>query len=118
LPGIGFALGVDRIILARDEPAEVPSGQVAVYLVALGDDARREALMLATALRASGVGADLDFAARSLKGQMKDAARSGARWAVILGSDELDAREATVKDLKSGAQQRVPFAELTARLAA
>ncbi len=118
LPGIGFALGLDRIILARAEPAEDSSGRVAVYLVALGDDARRQALMLATALRASGVGADLDFAARSMKGQMKDAARSGARWAVILGSDELDAREATVKDLRSGAQQRVPFAELTARLAA
>jgi histidyl-tRNA synthetase len=118
LPGIGFALGLDRIILARDEPSEDSSRPVTVYLVALGDDARREALMLATALRASGVGADLDFAARSMKGQMKDAARSGARWAVILGSDELDAREATVKDLRSGAQQRVPFAELTARLAA
>jgi histidyl-tRNA synthetase len=91
---------------------------VAVYLVALGDEARREALMLATALRASGVGADLDFAARSMKGQMTDAARSGARWAVILGSDELDARAATVKDLRSGEQQRVPFAELTARFAA
>jgi histidyl-tRNA synthetase len=118
LPGIGFALGLDRIILARAEPAEEPSGRVAVYLVALGDDARREALMLATALRVAGLGADLDFAARSMKGQMKDAARSGARWAVILGSDELRSREATVKDLRSGQQQRVPFAELTARLAA
>ena len=118
LPGIGFALGLDRIIMARAEPAEEPPGRVAVYLVALGDDARREALMLATALRVAGVGADLDFAARSMKGQMKDAARSGARWAVILGSEELRAREATVRDLRSGEQQRVPFAELTARLAA
>src|SRR5918992_1018156 len=118
LPRIGFALGLDRIIMARAEPAEEPPGRVAVYLVALGDDARREALMLATALRVAGVGADPDFSAPSMKGQMKDAARSGARWAVILGSEELRAREATVKDLRSGEQQRVPFAELTARLAA
>jgi histidyl-tRNA synthetase len=118
LPGIGFALGLDRILLARAEPEEQPSRRVTVYLVALGDDARREALMLATALRARGIGADLDFAERSMKGQLKDAARSGARWAVILGSDELASGKATVRDLLSGEQQQVPFAELSDRLAA
>jgi histidyl-tRNA synthetase len=118
LPGIGFALGLDRVTMARNEPTEPLSGPVAVYLVALGDEARREALMLATALRAHGVGADLDLVGRSMKGQMKDASRSGARWAVIVGSEELTTREATVKDLVSGEQHRVPFADLPRRLAA
>jgi histidyl-tRNA synthetase len=105
LPGIGFALGVDRIMLAAEDQAA--TGSVQVYVVALGQGSATEALKLATALRASGIGADLDLAGRSMKGQMKDAARSGARYAVILGDDEIAAGEATIKDLTTSEQRRV-----------
>jgi histidyl-tRNA synthetase len=116
LTGIGFGLGVDRILLALGEQGETPD-LVRVYVVALGDEARAQGLSLATRLRAAGIGADLDLAGRAMKGQMKDAARSGARWAAILGGDELAAGEVTLKDLETGDQERVPLEELERRVA-
>ena len=113
LPGIGFALGLDRIVIARrdDAAAEVAS-PIEVYIVSLGEEARRESLKLATRLRSAGIGTDLDLAGRGMKGQMKDADRSGARWAIILGSDELAEEKATLKDLGSGEQVSVPLASV------
>jgi histidyl-tRNA synthetase len=118
LPGIGFALGVDRILLAAEDRAPGnEKGPIDAYLVALGADAARAALGMAVRLRARGVGADLDLAGRGLKGQMKDAARSGARWAIILGDEELQTQRATVRDLRSGEQQTVLFAEIETAIA-
>jgi histidyl-tRNA synthetase len=111
LPGIGFALGLDRILLSA-RPASSARARVDVYLVALGPEAGREAFRLATALRGRGVGADLDLAGRGLKGQMKDAARTGARHVVIVGDRELATGRATVKDLDSGQQGAVPLSEI------
>jgi histidyl-tRNA synthetase len=116
LPGIGFSAGVDRVLLASrgfDEPAS----SVTVYVVAVTETARARALWLATRLRRAGIGADLDLMGRGLKGQMKDAARSGARWAAIIGEDELAAGEVMLKDLGSGDQERVSIDELEARVA-
>ena len=115
LPGIGFALGLDRILLASE--AGEPQGAVDAYVVTAAPEARPAAFALATRLRRAGIGADLDVAGRSMKGQMKDAARSGARWAVILGPQELDAGAATVRDLTSGDQEQVPLDDLERRLA-
>jgi histidyl-tRNA synthetase len=112
LPGIGIAPGVDRILLARGEREEIGPGRVRVYVVAVGERAAPEALAIATRLRRAGVGADLDLMGRSMKGQMKDAARSGARYAVILGDEELAERVATLKDLASEEQRKVPFEDL------
>jgi histidyl-tRNA synthetase len=120
LPGIGFALGVDRVLLAASaQPGGTPPARARIdaYVVALGPEAGRVALGLVTRLRARGLGADTDLAGRGLKGQMKDAVRSGARWAVILGDEELTSRRATVKDLVSGDQSTVAFSELEERLA-
>jgi histidyl-tRNA synthetase len=111
LPGIGFALGVDRILLASDR-SDWSAPTIDVYVVALGPDAARTALALATRLRAAGIGADLDLAERSMKGQMKDADRSGARWAVILGAEEIASGQATLKDLSSGDQRSVSFDDI------
>ncbi|HEX2051101.1 MAG TPA: histidine--tRNA ligase [Actinomycetota bacterium] len=110
LPGIGFALGLDRIVVARREGGVEPPPPDAVraFFVALDDDARAAAFRMAVRLRRAGVGADLDFAGRSMKGQLKSAARAGARWAVILGRRELDDGTATVKDLVTGEQSTVP----------
>ena len=114
LPGVGFGIGLDRVVLARS--GEPPDASVTVYVVALGDEARRAAWRLVGELREAGVGADLDHMGRAMKGQMKDASRSGARWAVILGDDELAADEASVKDLDSGEQQRMPLGEAVERV--
>jgi histidyl-tRNA synthetase len=116
LPGIGIAPGIDRILLARATSGEA-HGRVRAYVVAVGERAATEALFVATTLRRAGVGADLDLMGRSMKGQMKDAVRSGARWAVILGDEELAAGTATLKDLDSQEQRTVSLDDLVAAVA-
>lgn len=111
LPGIGFALGVDRILLARRSEGETQP-PVAVYVVAVGEQAAREAFKIATRLRRAGIGTDLDLSARSMKGQMKQADRSGARWAAIVGEQELASGRVTLKDLSTGEQRDVSAADL------
>jgi histidyl-tRNA synthetase len=108
LPGIGFALGVDRILLAATSDAREEDA-ADVYVVCLGAAAARAGFSLATKLRGRGVGAQIDLAMRGLKGQMKDAARSGARHALIIGEAELAARRATVRNLATGQQEEVGF---------
>ena len=107
LPGIGFALGVDRILLAAEKATAAPS-PVEVYIVAVGTDAMADAFVLATELRRAGIGADLDLAARSMKGQMKQASASGARWAAILGERERAAGTVMLKDLSTSDQRAIP----------
>jgi len=115
LTGIGFALGVDRILLALGEKAA--ASPVTVYFVALGEAARLEAFKRVASLREAGIGADLDLGARGMKGQMKDADRSGARWAAILGESEMAAGEVMLKDLVAGEQERIRMDDLAGRLA-
>jgi len=107
LPGIGIAPGLDRIILARTGLRSIPAPQA--YLVGVGEDAQREAFRLATKLRSQGIATEMDLLGRGLKGQMKDASRTGARWAVILGDDEVRDGTATVKNLERGEQDTVPI---------
>ncbi|MFN2488505.1 MAG: histidine--tRNA ligase [Actinomycetota bacterium] len=114
LAAIGFALGIDRILIAEEEGpgSGAPRARVDVYIVSLGEAAGREALRLATLLRRRGVAADFGLGGRGMKGQMKDADRSGARRALILGEAEIEARTATVKDLATGEQHSVAFVDI------
>ncbi len=105
-PGIGFALGVDRILLACDAEGVFanPASVVQVFVVDVtGGD---QALQLCDSLRAASIGADRSYGGRSMKAQMKVADRSGARFAVIVGEDEVAAGEVTLRDLRGTAQQR------------
>lgn len=116
LPGIGIAPGIDRILLARGE-RERSAGAVQVYVVTLGEAAQREAFKLVSRLRRAGIGADQDVMGRSMKGQMKDASRSGARWAAILGEEELATNKVMLKDLASSEQETIALDELETRIA-
>jgi len=116
LPGIGFAVGLDRIVLAieseRGAAAEAAAAGCQVFGVALGDPmlevgARADVLTLITALRRAGVHADMAFGSRGLKGAMKAADRSGARFAVLIGAEEKRNGTVAVKDLRDGDQQDV-----------
>jgi histidyl-tRNA synthetase len=99
-PAAGWALGVERIALALGE--QEPPERSLVFIVA--DDERRErALALATELRRAGVAAHLDLAQRSAKGQMKQADRAGARYALILEGDA----QPQLRDMESGEQREV-----------
>lgn len=115
-PGIGFALGVDRILLACDAEGVFapPAPRVDVFVVDMVDGTA--ATVITDELRRAGLGADRSFGGRSLKAQMKVADRSGARVAVLVGSDELEADEVTVRDLVTGDQQRIPRGDLVAAL--
>ena len=113
MPGIGFALGVDRILLSiKDRPLK----PIDVYFVSIGEEARPVALKLATQLRDAGVSADIEYMGRAVKGQFRSADRSGARWAVILGDKELKAGGVTLRDLESGGEESVDQAKLLQRL--
>ncbi len=118
LPGVGWALGVDRTVLAlRAEGVEAPpAAPVRVFAVPLGEDALRVLFLTVTALRRAGVGADLAYGGRGLKGAMKAADRSGASHAVVVGERDLAAGVAQVKDLSTGDQTAVPLDDLVAHL--
>jgi histidyl-tRNA synthetase len=118
MPGVGWALGVDRTVLAlRAEGVEPPStARCEVFAVPLGAAAKSRLLTVVAALRAAGVRADLAYGDRGLKGAMKGADRSGARLAVVLGDRDLEAGEAQLKDLSSGEQVGVPLDGLVAHV--
>ncbi len=104
--GIGFALGVDRILLACDAEGAfpAPAPHLDAFVVDLvGGEAARD---LTHELRAAGLSADRRFGGGSMKSQMKSADRSGARFAVLVGSDELADGEVTLRDLRGGEPQR------------
>ncbi|MGI5272273.1 histidine--tRNA ligase [Nonomuraea sp. CA-218870] len=115
LPSVGWALGVDRTFLAMESEGllgDAAPGRVQVYGVALGDDARRRMFLLVAQLREAGVSADMAFGGKGLKGAMKGAGRSGARYALILGERDLAAQAAQVKDLTTAEQTEVPLARV------
>ncbi len=128
LTGVGFGLGVDRTLLAcRAEglaPWTTAAGSVArceVFGVPLGSAdgaARRRLVVLAGALRRAGVRVDLAYGGRGLKGAMKAADRSGARYTLVLGERDLDAGTVGVKDMASGEQRSVPLVDVVDELVA
>jgi histidyl-tRNA synthetase len=117
LPGIGFAVGLDRIVLAveaeRGDAGAGGGGGCQVFGVSLGEDAHADVLTLITALRRAGVRADMAFGTRGLKGAMKAADRSGADFAVLIGADERSNGTVRLKDLKTGDQQDVAATSAT-----
>ena len=118
LPGVGWAVGVDRTVLALEaEGVElVPPGRVRVFAVPLGEAARRELVRLVARLREAGVAADLAYGQRGMKGAMKAADRSGAAHAIVAGDRDLAAGVAQVKDLRTGEQRSVPLDRLVEEL--
>jgi histidyl-tRNA synthetase len=120
LPGIGFAVGLDRIVLAieseRSGATAQPAAGCQVFGVPLGEDTHRDVLTLVTALRRAGVRADMAFGARGLKGAMKAADRSGASFAALIGDQERSHGTVRIKDLGNGEQHDVPAAQAAAWL--
>jgi len=104
-PGVGFALGVDRTLLACDDEGVFPAPSTDVEVFVIDTTGGSAALALTTELRAAGVSADRAFENRSMKAQMKAANRSGARFAVIVGSDEDDAGTASLRPLRGDGEQ-------------
>ncbi|MFC9733320.1 histidine--tRNA ligase [Streptomyces roseolus] len=109
LPSVGWALGVDRTVLALEAEGvelDLPAA-TSVFAVALGEEARRVLFGKVTELRRAGVAADFSFGGKGLKGAMKDANRSGARIALVAGERDLAEGVVQVKDMQSGEQRAV-----------
>lgn len=112
-PGLGFGLGLDRILLALEEQnAEFPAPErCEVYFASMGDRALETAFTLAGRLHGCGVPADCDLCARGLKAQMKYADRIGAKFTMVLGDDELQSGKAELKNMKTGEKQLISIGE-------
>lgn len=113
-PGIGFGLGLDRLLLTLDSlGVELPVDRRDIVFVAgLGDAGHEAAIKVVFDLRGGGIAAEMDYTGRSLKAQMKIADKLGARFVVIMGEDEIASGKATVRDMQSSEQQAVPLSEL------
>jgi histidyl-tRNA synthetase len=119
VPGVGFSAGLERILLALEERGRTPGTEAPLVFVARagGADVEAAAQILLREIRGMCAAVAELEPGRSLGGQFKHADRLGAVLAVILGEDELAAGQVTVKDLRSGTQEKVARAEIAAHLA-
>ncbi|MEY2414627.1 MAG: histidyl-tRNA synthetase [Acidobacteriaceae bacterium] len=115
-PGIGFAIGEDRLILALKETAEAVHRKPDVYIAALGPGMDRESARLARELRRHDVIVELGDENFRLKKSFETAEKLGARFALIVGENEVKANAFALKDLESGVQASVPRAELAEKI--
>jgi histidyl-tRNA synthetase len=111
VPGVGFACGMERLALMM--PA-LEKKRPDFYIAVLDPAASDAAMLLAQDLRAAGRVGEVSFAARSIKSQMRQAGRTGARVALLLGGDELAGGTVVIKDMDSGEQRSVPQGEAVA----
>jgi histidyl-tRNA synthetase len=111
-PGIGFAIGEDRLILALQTQGEQAAAKIDAFVAPLGSGMNLHGLKLARELRRDGVGADLGDETFRLKKSFELAEKAGARYIVIVGENEVAADQFAVKNLAKGEQVQVPRAEL------
>ena len=114
--GIGFAAGLERLVLALPADA-VGSTPPDVFVAAIGDEARDAGFALARALRDAGVRTLVEYEGRSAKSQLRRADRTGARQVAIIGGDELARGEVTIKDMATGEQRAVARNQAVSALA-
>ncbi|MFL6204017.1 MAG: histidine--tRNA ligase [Acidimicrobiales bacterium] len=106
-PGIGFGSGIERVLLSCDAEGVLPAPSAKVDCFVVDTTGGQVATAICAVLRAAGIATDRAFDGRSMKAQMKAAAKSGARFAVIVGDDERAAGTATVRDLDAGEQSTI-----------
>lgn len=112
--GIGFALSIERLLMALDEEGislDV-SEDFDLFVVTMGEDADRYAVKLINDLRRNGIRVDKDYLNRKIKGQMKQADRLNAKYTVVIGNQELENNEIGVKNMISGETENVQLDEL------
>ena len=113
-PGIGFALSIERVIsaLEAEDKNFEPENALDAYVITLGDRAKRRASRLLLELRSAGLAADMDYTGRKIKAQFKAADRYRAKYAIIIGDEELDQGIGQVKNLMTGEQEPVKLDEI------
>lgn len=108
----GFAFGVERLLLVCNEEKITPQPKPLVFVIVLGEEAKKEGFILLNTLRTNGIAADTDYESKSLKGAMRKANDFNARFVAILGEDELRKKTISLKDMQSGQQREVGINEI------
>lgn len=118
LPSVGWALGVDRTVLALEAEGvelDIPAA-TSVFAVPIGEEARRRLFGVVTELRKAGVATDFSYGGKGLKAAMKSANRSGARYAIVAGERDLADGAVQLKDMESGEQEPVALDAIVEKL--
>lgn len=117
-PAVGFAAGLERVLLALENENLLPKAQNScdVFIIALGKEAEKCAFTLLKEFRDKNLSALMDFSGRSMKAQMKQANKNNAKFALIIGDDELAKKTATVRNMQNSEQTSVPFTELIEKI--
>jgi histidyl-tRNA synthetase len=112
-PGVGFAAGVERIVLSMEQQGcdFGPQPRADVYVASAGEESRTMAFEVMQKLRNAGISSDMDFLNRSLKAQFKTANTSGVRYVCVIGEEELRSGKVTLKDMGTGEQQTLTMNE-------
>jgi histidyl-tRNA synthetase len=109
VPAIGFAIGMERLIMLLQQEQREQVRAPRVFIAGLGDRSRMKAFEIAQQLRGRGLEAEMDYEGHSLKSQMRRADKSGARYVLILGEDELNRREIQLRDMLDKTQKVLPL---------
>lgn len=119
-PAVGFATGLERLLLALESQNLLPekNRSVDAYVVALGETAQAEGFKLLNSLRQQGLSASMDFAGRSMKAQMKQANKLGAKYSVILGEDEIAEGVVMLRSMEDSSQAKVPMNQVAEKIKA
>ncbi|MBI3602136.1 MAG: histidine--tRNA ligase [Candidatus Omnitrophica bacterium] len=115
---IGFALGIERILLATSAvPPMVGQGAgVDAFVVAMDEAYQPQAFLLVQQLRGVGLSADMNYTGGSIKSQMNKANKANARFAVILGEEEMKTKTVSVKNMQTSTQEQIPWGQVVERL--
>ena len=117
LSGIGFGLGVDRILMACEAEgifdSTVNKSEIDIFLIALSASEKSFVSNLVNSLRNNGIACDMGYGDRALKGAMKSADKSGAKFSAVIGSDEIKSGVVALKDMSSGESKEVRIANLS-----
>ncbi|PID57537.1 histidine--tRNA ligase [candidate division KSB3 bacterium] len=114
LPGVGFAMGMERFIALLPDQAQAAT--LDVFIAVLGASARKPAVTLQKELRRAGIRTEIEYHHRSLKSQMKKADKLGAAYVILLGDNEIETGVAVVRNMCESSQQEIQITRLAARL--
>lgn len=117
-PAVGFAAGMERLFIACEELAITLAEEkkVDVFIVSLGEDARKWALKTLPLFRENGVSATMDYLDRSMRAQMKDANRENASYTLIVGDNELKEQKFTLRNMKESEEAQLSIDEIISKL--
>lgn len=109
---MGFAMGVERILLIQPAEGKPDNLKTHVFIVTMGEKAYQQGFLLLNKLRQEDVSSEMSYTPGSIKSQMRLADKSQAPFVLILGEDELRENSAALKDMRSGAQEKIPFSQI------